>query len=106
MSTCCEIYLSLQARTKGYYDYNLEQLGEENPRLFEWLQPTLPQCAAFPLLQKGVKRRGLATPNPNGQFNSAILPDRDLPVAGLIAAVLSKMGDYTYLRRTLAKDRS
>jgi hypothetical protein len=80
----------------------MEQLLDANTPFAEWLDPSVLKCATFALLERGVSRRGIVSSNPSEQFNSCMLPERDLPVCDVITGIVSRMGTFTFNRRKAA----
>ena len=83
----------------------MEKLGEMNAPLAAFLEPRLSKCATYTYLERGVPRRGLKSSNASEQFNSAVVPERNLAICDLVSSTLNRMADYIFKRNKAATAR-
>ena len=87
---------AVRARTQQYATFQMEMLFTANPEYATWILNALPQCGTYAILARGCWRRGLVSSNPNEQFNSMMLPERNLAVCDVITEIVGRMSSIRY----------
>jgi hypothetical protein len=95
----------VKSRNERLALYHFEYIKEMNMPFARWLGLALPTCATFKMMEQKVYRRGMVASNPSEQFNSAVVPERNLPVVDLISDLIGKMADFTFARAQRARIR-